>query len=62
MKHVPPADSALAALAVLLMLGGVVMIFTDAVHPGISIPLIAVGIALTAIVSRKRGRQHIPSH
>ena len=46
----PATDRALLVLAVVLMVAGVVMIFTDA-SAGIAIPAIAVGIALTAIVA-----------
>ena len=46
----PAIDRALLVLAVVLMVAGVVMIFTDA-SAGIAIPAMAVGIALTAIVT-----------
>lgn len=47
----------LVAAAVVLMVAGVVMIFTSP-GPGIGIPVIAVGIALTAIVERDKRRHH----
>jgi hypothetical protein len=34
----------------------------DLVSPGIAIPLIAVGLALSVVAQSKRRRQHIPSH
>ncbi len=47
----------LVAASVVLMVAGAVMIFTGP-GPGIGIPLIAVGIALTAIVERDKRRHH----
>jgi hypothetical protein len=37
------------------------LMLADLVSPGIAVPLIAIGIALS-IVAQSRGRQHIPSH
>jgi hypothetical protein len=54
----PAADNTLLAVAVALMIAGVVMIFTD-VSAGIAIPAIAVGIGITAIVQvdKRRSRE-----
>ena len=56
-RFTPGTDRTLLALAVALMIAGVVMIFTD-VSSAVAIPAIAVGIALTAIVriDERRGR------
>jgi hypothetical protein len=62
MKRALTTDLALLVLAVVLMLGGAVMLVADAMHPGIAIPVIAVGIAITAIVQARRRRQQIQSH
>jgi hypothetical protein len=52
-------DVALLVIAIALMLGGVVMIFTE-VSTGIAIPAIAVGIALTVTVEAEK-RRHPPA-
>ena len=61
MKHMPPTELLLLVLAVVLMLGGAALMLADLVSPGIAIPLIAVGIALTVAAQSRRRRQHIPS-
>ena len=42
-------DLAVLVVAVVLMLGGAVLMLTDVVSAGIAIPLITVGIALVAV-------------
>jgi hypothetical protein len=61
-KHLPPAEYLLLVVAVVLMLGGAALMLADLVSPGIAIPLIAVGIALSVVAQSRRRRQHIPSH
>ena len=61
MKHIPPTEFLLLVAAVVLMLGGAALMLADLVNPGIAIPLIAIGIALSVGAQRRR-RQHIPSH
>jgi multisubunit Na+/H+ antiporter MnhB subunit len=51
----------LLVVAVLLMLGGAALMLAGLVSPGIAIPLIAVGIALSVVAQSRRRRQHIPS-
>ena len=51
----PRWEVGLLVVAVALMLGGVVMIFTD-VSTAIAFPAIAVGIALTAIIAAEKRR------
>jgi hypothetical protein len=51
----PAADFTLLTVAVILMLGGAVMLLVG-VSTGIAIPLIAVGIAVTAIVEIDKRR------
>ena len=48
-------------VAVVLMLGGAALMLADLVSPGIAIPLVAIGIALS-IVAQRRRRQHTASH
>ena len=48
-------------VAVVLMLGGAALMLADLVSPGIAIPLIAVGIALSVVAQSRRRRQHIQS-
>jgi len=55
--HQTPIDVALLTVAVLLMLSGAVLLVADVGSAGIWIPVIAIGIALTAIV-RRRGRRN----
>jgi len=55
--HMAPIDLALLSVAVLLMLGGAVLLVADVGSAGISISVIAVGIALTMIVQRKGPRR-----
>jgi membrane-bound ClpP family serine protease len=62
MMHIPPTDFLLHVVAVVLMLGGAALMLADLVSPGIAIPLIAVGIALSVVAQSRRRRQHIPSH
>ena len=57
----PWIDIPLRVIAVVLMLGGVVMIFTD-VSTGIAFPVIALGIALTAVVEVEKRRHPRTSH
>ena len=52
---------ALRVVAVALMLGGVVMIFTDA-STGIAFPVIAIGIALIVIAETGKRRHPRTSH
>ena len=60
--HMPSAAFLLLVVAIVLMLGGSALMLTDVFSAGVAIPLIAVGIALTAAVQSRRRRQHIPSH
>ena len=62
MKHIPPTEFLLLVVAVVLMLGGAALMLADLVYPGIAIPLIAIGIALSVGAQSRRRRQHIPSH
>lgn len=62
MKHVPPTAVLLLLVAVVLMLGGAALMLAGLVSPGIAIPLIAVGIALTILTQSRGHRQHIPRH
>jgi len=57
----PRWEVGLLVVAVALMLGGVVMIFTD-VSTAIAFPAIAVGIALTAIIAAEKRRHPTTSH
>ena len=61
MKKLLATDRVLRTVAVLLMLGGAAVLIADVVHEGISIPLIAIGIALTVILNVRRGKR-VPSH
>ena len=54
-------ELAMLVIAVALMLGGVVMIFTD-VSTEIAFPAIVVGIALTVIVEAEKRLHPRPSH
>jgi membrane-bound ClpP family serine protease len=62
MKHMRQTEFLLLVVAVVLMLGGAALMLADLVSPGIAIPLIAVGIALSVVAQSRRRRQHIPSH
>jgi hypothetical protein len=62
MKHMQRTEFLLLVVAVVLMLGGAALMLADLVSPGIAIPLIAVGIALSVVAQNRRRRQHIPSH
>jgi hypothetical protein len=64
LKETPPRDTALLAIAVVLMLGGAVTLVGGWLAAGIAIPLIAVGIALVVIAGRDvqhRHAGHVPS-
>ena len=61
MKNMPPAKLLLLVVPVVLMLGGAALMLADLVSPGIAIPLIALGIALSVVAQTRRRRQHIPS-
>jgi hypothetical protein len=52
------ADWALVGTAIVLMLGGAILMLADIVSAAIAIPVITVGIALVAIeqVDKRRGR------
>ena len=54
--HTQPLALALLAVAALVMLGGAALLVADVGSAGIWIPVIAVGIALTAIVRRRFGK------
>ena len=54
----PPRDLALLAVALVLMLGGAVMLVGGWMAAGIAIPLIAVGIVLVVIARADVHRQH----
>jgi hypothetical protein len=60
-RSLPLTELVLLTVAVLLMLGGAAMLIAHVVSAGISIALIAVGIALTVVVQNKMRRQHVPS-
>ena len=62
MKHMSPSAFLWLVGAVVLMLGGAALMLADLVSPGIAIPPIAVGIALTVVAQRSRRRQHIRSN
>ena len=65
MKHMPPTEFLVLVVAVALMLGGATLMPADLVSPGIAIPLIAVGIALSVVAQSRRRRRHInrePEH
>lgn len=62
MKRMPPTEFLLLVVAVVLMLGAAALMLADLVNPGIAIPLIAVGIALSVVAQSRRRRQQIPSH
>jgi len=52
-----PIDLALVVVAVLLMLGGAVLLVAEVGSAGIWIPVIAIGIALTVVARRKDRRK-----
>jgi uncharacterized membrane protein YphA (DoxX/SURF4 family) len=60
-KNMPPPEFLLLVVAVVLLLGGAALMLADLVSPGIAIPLIAVGIALSVVAQSRHRRQHIPS-
>jgi membrane-bound ClpP family serine protease len=61
MMHMRSTEFLLLVTAVVLMLGGAALMLADMVSPGIAIPLIAVGIALSIVAQSRRRRQHNPS-
>ena len=61
MKHVSPTEFLLLVVAVVLMLGGAALMLADLLSPGIAIPLIAVGIALSVVAQNRQRRQHASS-
>ena len=64
LRETPPRDLALLAVAVVLMLVGAVTLVGGWLAAGITIPLIAIGIALVVIAQRDVRRQdarHAPS-
>jgi hypothetical protein len=58
--QMPTTQLLLLVVAVVLMLGGAVLMLANLISPGMAIPLITVGIALSLVAHRRR--QHIPSH
>ena len=58
MNRIPWTDVLLVVVAVVLMLGGAALMLADLVSPGIAIPLIAVGIALSVVAQSKRRHHH----
>ena len=59
----PPRDLALLATAVVLMLGGAVVLIPEWIAASIAIPVIAIGIALVVIEQadiRRHQAKHIP--
>jgi hypothetical protein len=54
-------DLILVVVAVALMLGGAVMLFTN-ISEGIAFPLIAIGIAISIVVRADKLRQHGTAH
>lgn len=61
MMHMRSTEFLLLVMAVVLMLGGAALMLADIVSPGIAIPLIAVGIALSGVAQSRRRRQQNPS-
>jgi hypothetical protein len=57
-KHLPPNEFLVLVVAVALMLGGAALMLADLISPGIAIPLIAVGIALSVAAQSRRRHQH----
>jgi hypothetical protein len=57
MKVASTRDRALLAVAVVLMVGGVVLLLADVVGGGVTIPLMTVGIALVVIAEMDAHRQ-----
>ena len=62
MKVASPRDQVLLAIAVVLMVGGVVLLLANLASGGITIPLMTVGIALVVIAEAdgrrdRRGRE-----
>lgn len=54
MKHLASNEVLVRVVAVVLMLGGAALMIADQISAGIAIPLIAVGIALSLVVQRRR--------
>jgi hypothetical protein len=57
MKVASTRDRALLAVAVVLMIGGVVLLLADVAGGGVTIPLMTVGIALVVIAEMDARRQ-----
>jgi hypothetical protein len=57
MKVASTRDRALLAVAVALMIGGVVLLLADVAGGGVTIPLMTVGIALVVIAEMDARRQ-----
>ena len=63
LRETPLRELSLAALAVVLMLGGAVALVSGRIAAGIAIPAITIGIALVAIERadvRRQDAKHIP--
>jgi hypothetical protein len=58
MKVASTRDRVLLAVAVVLMLGGVVLLLADAASGAVTIPLMTVGIALVVIAETDAHRKH----
>ncbi len=58
MRELPSTDAALLSVAVILMLVGAVLLVGGWVPAGITIPAIAIGIALVVIEQRRVHRRH----
>ena len=56
-RDMAPIGLALVVVAVLLMLGGAVLLVAEVGSAGIWIPVIAIGIALTVVARRKDRRK-----
>jgi hypothetical protein len=58
MKVASTRDRALLVVAVVLMVGGVVLLLADVASGGVTIPLMTVGIALVVIAKMDAHRHH----
>jgi hypothetical protein len=58
MKVASTRDRVLLAVAVVLMVGGVVLLLADAASGGVTIPLMTAGIAFVVIAKMDAHRQH----
>ena len=54
-------DTALATIAVILMLAGAAILIAD-VEAGLGFPLVAVGLVLTALLAATKRRRGKPAH